>query len=297
MAWLLLATGVLSVGAAAILIRVAEAPALTLSFWRTFLGGIALLVVVLTQGRPLPRGGALVRALVAGALLGAHFWLWIASLERTSVAASVVLVCLQPVFVTIFAFVLFRERTGWRAVLGIAVALGGTALIALDVPPTGGSESTAGNLLALAGAAAIAAYVLVGRRIAGEVDVIAYSATVSLAAAGSLLVPLLLSDRPLPATSTSWGWVVLLALGPQLVGHTALNAALARLPASIVSGSILGEPVIATGLAWVFLDERPGARTFIGSAVVLVGLFLLVAPRSPTSSTGSTGSTGDGVSP
>lgn len=279
MPYVLLATGVLSVGAAAILVRLADAPALSLSFWRTLFGGLALLVVVVALRRPLPRGEPLARALVAGALLGAHFWLWIASLDKTSVAASVVLVCLQPVFVTLFAFVLFRERTGWGAALGIAVALVGTGLIALDVPANVGghaAERTLGNLLALAGAVAIAAYVLVGRRTAHKVDVLAYSATVSLAAAAALLVPLLLSAQPLPATPSSWGWVLALALGPQLVGHTALNAALARLPASIVSGSILGEPVIATALAWIFLEERPGPLTLAGSVVVLAGLFLLL---------------------
>jgi drug/metabolite transporter (DMT)-like permease len=279
-AYVLLAVGVLSVGAAAILIRLAAAPPLVVSFWRTAIGGAALLVVVKAMGRPMPSGPHLARALVAGVLLGAHFWLWIASLDETSVAASVVLVCLQPVFVSILAFVFLRERTPLVASAGIVVALAGTALIALDgaAGAAGGNHPLLGDALALGGAVAIAVYVLVGRRSAGHTDVMGYSAAVSLAAAASLAVPLVVTQRvaPFPPTASSWLWVGALALGPQLVGHTALNAALARLPAPVVSGSILGEPIIATGLAWLFLDEKPGLQTLAGSAVVLAGLWLLL---------------------
>jgi drug/metabolite transporter (DMT)-like permease len=288
LAFVWLAVGVFSVGAAAILIRKAESPALVVSFWRTLVGGGTLFVVVALLRRPLPRGAQLRRALAAGALLGAHFWLWIESLDHTTVAASVVLVCLQPVFVVILSRALLGEHTPRLAGLGILVALAGTVLIALDVPTAGTSPLTGemtffGNGLALAGAVAIALYVLVGRRRATDaapIDVLAYSSVVSLVASATLLVPLLVfAPAPTPASATAWLWIVALALGPQLVGHTALNTALASLPASVVSGAILGEPVIATALAWGVLDEKPSAMTLVGGGVVLAGLALLVRAR------------------
>ncbi len=296
--YLLLGVGVLSVGAAAILIREAHAPTLVIAFWRTVLGGSALALVVAARqrlgprsaggadARPppgIPRGEHLRRAVIAGLLLGVHFWSWIASLEKTSVAASVVLVCTQPIFVALLAHVVLRERTPRLGLVGIAVAFAGAALIAKDA--TGGSDDLGGDALALVGAVAIAVYVLVGRRSAGKVDVMAYSATVSLVAAASLAVPLVLSSASpaaaLPPTPSSWFWVCSLALGPQLIGHTALNAALARLPAPVVSGSILGEPVISTALAWLVLDEIPGVFTLAGSAVVLTGLVVLLWATRP----------------
>ena len=157
---ILLALGVISVGAAAILIRLADAPALAVSFWRTLIGGLALFVVVKAMGRPLPRGEHLKRAIAAGVLLGAHFWLWIASLDYTSVAASVGLVCLQPVFVVVLARVFLAEATARVVVIGILVALSGTVLIALDHDETAGGGSTSsstallGDGLALLGAVA-----------------------------------------------------------------------------------------------------------------------------------------------
>lgn len=282
-----LALGVLSVGAAAILIRKADSPALVVSFWRTLIGGLALLAVVAALRRPLPRGVHMKRALGAGALLGAHFWLWIESLDHTTVAASVVLVCLQPVFVVILARLLLSETTPRIAVIGIAVALAGTIPIALDAPDTGRHASNAlfGDALALTGAVAIALYVIVGRRRSSEanappVDILAYSAVVSLVASLTLLVPLFIFAPALaPTNDVAWFWVLALALGPQVIGHTALNAALARLPASIVSGAILGEPVIATALAWLFLDEKPGLLTIAGSATTLVGLAMILRAR------------------
>ena len=290
--YVLLAVGVASVGAAAILIREAHAAALAVAFWRTLLGGLALTVVVVLRGAPWPRGDHLRSAAIAGVLLGVHFWSWIASLAMTSVAASVVLVCTQPIFVSLLAWLVLKEKTPALGVVGIAVAFAGAALIAFDASATSspghGGTDLAGDALALLGAVAIALYVLVGRKTGGHVDVMAYSATVSLGAAASLAVPLLatswsstrgLADA-LPPSSTSWLWIAALAFGPQLIGHTALNAALARLPASLVSGAILGEPVIATALAWAFLAETPGAWTLVGSAVVLAGLVLLL--RAPT---------------
>lgn len=287
LAYVWLALGVLSVGAAAILIRKAESPALVVSFWRTLLGGVALFLVVTVLRRPLPRGMHMKRSLAAGALLGAHFWLWIESLDHTTVAASVVLVCLQPVFVVILARLLLKESTPRLAMIGIAVALGGTIPIALDSPDTGAHANNAlfGDALALAGAVAIALYVIVGRRRSSEandppVDIFSYSAVVNVVASLTLLAPLLVfSPAFMPTNDVAWFWVLTLALGPQVIGHTALNAALARLPASIVSGAILGEPVIATALAWVFLDEKPGMLTLGGSAITLVGLAMILRAK------------------
>ena len=111
-------------------------------------------------------------------------------------------------------------------------------------------------------------------------DVLSTSAVVTSTAALVLLPVCLLAGAPLvPSSSSQAGWLLILALGPQVIGHTALNAALKRLPAAVVSGSILGEPVIASALAFVILDEQPGPRTAIGAVITLCGLVLLLRKR------------------
>jgi len=280
-----LVVAVVSVGAAAVLVRLAGAPALTTSFFRLAVGGAVLVVGALWHRQMGPRPDAaplsLPHVFGAGVLLALHFALWIASLSRTTVAASVVLVCLQPVFVALLAWGLLRERIARPVAAGIAVAFGGAALIALDGNAERGATAVdplAGNLLALGGAVAIALYVLVLR--AQRSDILTTSAAVTTTAALVLWPVCLSAGAPLQPTSPSQaGWLLALALGPQVIGHTALNAALQRMPAAIVSGSILGEPVIASALAWVVLDERPGAATMAGSLVTLAGLTLLLRPR------------------
>ncbi len=284
---MLLATGVVSVGAAAILIRLAAAHPLTTTFLRLAVGGAVLIGAAVVTRRAFPTGPELRRAVVAGLLLCAHFALWIGSLGFTTVTASVVLVCLQPVFVAVLARVFLGEQTAGVVVAGIATALAGALLIATDAATdattgAGGgvatglaSSPTTGNLLALGGAVAIALYVLVLRRQRG--DVLATSAVVTSTAALASLPLCLMAGAPLwPSSSTQGFWLLALALGPQVIGHTALNAALKRLPAAVVSGAILGEPVIASGLAFLVLDEQPGWQTAVGAAVTLAGLVLLL---------------------
>jgi drug/metabolite transporter (DMT)-like permease len=281
----LLAIGVLSVGAAAILVRLANVHPLTASWVRLSVGGAVLLAITLGQRRPLPHGPDLRRAVVAGVLLAAHFGLWIGSLSFTTVTASVVLVCLQPVFVVVGGALLLRESLRAHTVLGIAVAMAGALLIATDIDSAAvvavGSDPVLGNSMALAGAVAIAAYVLALRGQTG--DVLATSAVITCTAALTVLPVAIAVGAPLwPADATSAWWLLALALGPQVIGHTALNAALRRLPAAVVSGSILGEPVIASALAFMVLGEHAGWPTIAGSVVTLVGVLILNSRQQPT---------------
>ena len=86
------AVGVIAVSAAAIFIRLADAPPLAIAFWRNALGVVLLLPVALARREAFPRGWALWIGVASGVALGTHFGFWISSLDYTSVAASVVLV-------------------------------------------------------------------------------------------------------------------------------------------------------------------------------------------------------------
>jgi drug/metabolite transporter (DMT)-like permease len=270
------AAGVLAVSAAAIFIRLAEAPAVAVAFWRCTLGAALLLPPALVRRERFPRGKTLYIGLASGVALGAHFGFWISSLDYTSVAASVVLVSTQPVFVAILAYLLFGERTSPLSFVGILVALAGTAVIAGD--GSVGSAAIFGNVLALVGAITVAVYVLIGRSSrTGGVGVLPYSIVVYSAAALTLLGAALLLDARLWGYSgKTWFWLWAITLGPQIMGHTVFNWALRYVEASIVSGTILAEPVVSALLAWLILAEKPGLPTILGGTVVLAGVFLLL---------------------
>jgi len=270
---------VLAVSAAAIFIRLAEAPAIAVAFWRCALGAALLLPPALVRRERFPRGQDLWVGIASGVALGAHFGFWISSLDHTSVAASVVLVSTQPVFVAILAYLIFGERTSPLSFAGILAALVGTAVIAGD--DSVGSAALLGNALALAGAVTVAVYVLIGRSArTGGIGVLPYSVVVYSAAALALLpVALVLDVRLWGYSGETWFWLWAITLGPQLMGHTVFNWALRYVEASVISGTILAEPVISALLAWLILAEKPGLPTILGGCVVLLGLFFLLRGR------------------
>ena len=271
-----IAVGVLAVSAAAIFIRLADAPALAIAFWRNALGALVLLPLALYRREAFPQGRVLRVGIASGVALGAHFGLWISSLDYTSVAASVVLVCTQPVFVVILAYLVFGERTSPLSFFGIMISLGGTVVIASDVSV--GSATFFGNTLALLGAIAAAVYVLIGRSLRTTgVGVLPYSIVVYASASATLVPAALYQGVSLWGYSgETWFWMWIVTLGPQILGHTVFNWALRYVEASIVSGTILAEPVVSALLAWLILSEKPGLATLLGGAIILLGLFLLL---------------------
>jgi drug/metabolite transporter (DMT)-like permease len=270
------AVGVLAVSAAAIFIRLAETPALAVALWRNALGVLVLLPIAFYRRDGFPQGRGLLVGVASGVALGAHFGFWISSLDYTSVAASVVLVCTQPVFVAILAYLVFGERTSSLSLFGILVALAGTVVIASD--GSVGAATFFGNMLAVIGAITVAIYVLIGRSLRTTgVGVLPYSIVVYASATATLAPAALYAGAPLWGYSgETWFWLFALTLGPQILGHTVLNWALRYVQASIISGTILAEPVVSALLAWMVLSERPGFATILGGAVVLLGLFLLL---------------------
>jgi len=270
------AVGVLAVSAVAIFIRLADAPALAIALWRNALGVLVLLPIAFYRREAFPRGRALLVGVASGVALGAHFGFWISSLDYTSVAASVVLVCTQPVFVAILAYLVFGERTSSLSFFGILVALAGTAVIASD--RSVGSATFFGNTLAVIGAITVAVYVLIGRSLRTTgVGVLPYSIVVYASASATLATAALYAEAPLWGYSgETWFWLFAVTLGPQILGHTVLNWALRYVEASIVSGTILAEPVVSALLAWLIFSEKPGLLTLLGGTVVLLGLYLLL---------------------
>ena len=268
--------GILAVSASAIFIRLADAPALSVAFWRCALGVAVLAPFALSQREKLPRGRPMWLLVLSGVMLGAHFGFWISSLSYTSVAASVVLVCIAPVFVAILAFLVLGERTSPLSVFGILIAIVGCVFIATD--GSAGSSALLGNVLAVLGAITVAAHLLIGRasRTSGT-GVLNYSVIAYSAAGLALLPAVLISGAPLWGFSgTTWFWLAVITIGPQILGHTVLNWALRYVEATIISGSVLAEPVIAALLAWLILSEKPGVATAVGGVVVLLGLTFLL---------------------
>jgi drug/metabolite transporter (DMT)-like permease len=214
-------------------------------------------------------------ALAAGGLLLAvHFLAWIASLQLTSVASSVVLVSTHPLWVAAWGAASGRERPGPRQLGAVTLCLAGTAVLA--VGDAGASpDSLTGDLLALLGALAFAGYLLLGKGLRSRLPTVPYAVAVYGVAALALLAALpALGDRLGPYPPQLWLLFVALAVVPTIGGHTLMNWALAYLPATAVSLAMLAEPVGASLLAWWLLGQPPTAADALGGFLVLLGIGL-----------------------
>lgn len=270
-----LVVGVLSASFAAIFIRLADAPPLVIAAYRLSLASLILAPVVLMRcrqdlARLTTRRLALMVA--SGVFLALHFALWISSLSYTTVASSVVLVTMNPVFVAVASYLLFREPVGRRVFLGVGICLGGALLIGYGDRALG-EGTVLGNVLAFLGALAIAGYFLIGRAVRRGLGVLGYAFVVYVSAAIFLVVAVLVWGYPMVGYSReTYVMCLLLALVPQLLGHMSLNWALRFVPATMITVAILGEPVAATGWARLILGEVPTVSQVVGGVLILGGV-------------------------
>lgn len=139
-----------------------------------------------------------------------------------------------------------------------------------------------GDLLALLGAMAAAGYFLIGRQLRARLSLLAYVFPVYSTAALALLAAVGLGGAGVaPESPKVWLWLLLLAIGPQILGHSSLNWALRYLSATFVTIAVLGEAVGATLLAWWLLEEAPSAWSLVGGALVLSGIALASHAERP----------------
>jgi len=273
--------GIAAVSSASILIRFAqrEAPSLVIATARLTLASLILAPLALTryraEYRQLTRADGWL-AVFSGIFLALHFATWISSLEYTTVASSVVLVSASPLFVAIASWLFLREKAGRPVILGLGVALAGGVIVGLT--DRGGVMRNAllGDVLALGGALAVTGYWIIGRRLRARLSLVPYIAIVYGTAAVTLVLMTGVAQQTLVGYSPSvYLCFLLLALGPQLLGHSSFNWALAHLPATFVSVATLGEPIGSTILAYLILRETPTPLKIVGAALILVGIIIV----------------------
>ncbi len=275
-----LSLGIVAISFASIWIRMAQAegvPTLTIAAWRLIFASAVLLPYAWATRRDEMRSFSRreVGLLVAsGLFLGLHFATWIASLGYTSVASSVVLVSMGPLFVGLGSWLFLRERPSLLMAAGILLAAVGSVIISWGDFGQG-QDQLLGDLLALAGAVMVAGYLMIGRRVRGHCSLTAYIAPVYGVAMLTLLAIVLVGRRPMFGFSlAAYGWMLALGLVPQLIGHSTLNWALRHLSATFVAIVTLAEPIGSGLLAYLLLGEAVTWTTAAGGFLTLVGIYI-----------------------
>jgi len=271
--YLLLPIGIVAISTASIFIKLCDAPVFAIASYRMILASLILVPFACYKKpwRGWERKG-IKWFLLSGLFLSLHFAFWIASLKYTSVASSVVLVTTHPILVGIGGWLFLKERIGMNLVAGITLSVLGCGLVSSgDLSLSKGA--LIGDGFALLGAIAASGYFLLGRKLRKDQDLFAYIFPV-YSTAGLILVflTLVFQEPFFGYSSTTYAYLFLLALIPQLIGHTTFNWALKYLPASMVAIAILGEPIGSTILAYLILKEGLTTWKILGEILILSGI-------------------------
>jgi drug/metabolite transporter (DMT)-like permease len=273
--WVAVCIGVVAASTSAVLVRYATGiEPLAIAFWRCAAGAAALAPFAWKRLHAVD-GRKMRLPLVAGAFLAVHFASWISSIRLTSIASSVLLVSTTPVFIAVAAWAIQHETFARSTWVGIAVALAGTALIGGgDV----GGSSLLGDFLAIVGAAAAGGYFMAGQLARRDLGILEY-ATITYATSALLLLAACLGGGvPLTGYAAKPWWALAgLIVGPQLLGHTGINFALKAIDPTTVSVIVMAEPVLATALAFILLNETPSLLVLPGGVAILFGIYLVTS--------------------
>lgn len=225
------------------------------------------------------KGRQLRPAVLAGVIYAVHFGAWVSSLTLTTVASSVTLVTTTPLLLGFVGLVTGKDRPDRKLWIALGVAAAGLTLIGWqDLHAT--PDALAGDALAFLGAVAIAAYMLVVRSQGDGLDIWAFSGIATAVGAVALAVTAALAGIPFEAASTeALGYLVLAAVIPQLLGHNLITWVLRHVRPSTVAMAILGEPIGAALIAWLWLGEAVGPAAAFGCAVTLVAVGIAVWER------------------
>jgi len=276
--------GVISVSASAILVKLASGvPAAIIANYRLLLAVIIMAPYVLIKHRhqfigikrrdwPL--------SIVSGVFLALHFILWFESLNYTSVASSVVLVTLQPVFAFLGTYILFQERFSSGVIISVIITLFGSFIISWEDFQIRGL-ALVGDLLAIGGAIAVTAYFLCGQQLRRSLSLMTYTFIVyGISSLTLIIYNVILSNSFTGYNGKHWLIFLALAIFPTFFGHTLFNWALKWLSTSTISMAIVFEPIGATILAYFILGEAVTYSQWLGGTVVIFGLFLFVMSTS-----------------
>jgi len=273
-----LTVAVIAISWASILILLSGAQPVAVAFWRSAIAAVALTPLFIIERENVAyalRSNEVLLVIVGGVALAIHFMTWIESLYLTTVAASTTLVSTYPIF-TLIMDRLIGERVGRQAIIGTLTAFLGVVLI--TAPEFFISlKALVGDLLALIGAVAGAVYFMIGRVVRVKVSLATYTVPVyGVSALATLITGLFLHTRFWPYPLYTWFYIVMIVLGPMLLGHTLLNYTLRYSRAITVTTSTLGEPIGATLLALLIFRQIPQPLTVVGMVVTLLGIYMVI---------------------
>ena len=279
MPYVAIAIGVISVSLSAIFVKLSSAESAVIAFYRMLFSVLIMSPVFLLKYKSelkLLQKRDWIFSIVAGVFLAFHFILWFESLNYTSVASSTVLVTLQPIFAFIGTYLFFKEKVAFQSIVAVIVAIGGSLLISWGDFRVSG-DALYGDVLALIACAFITGYLLFGQDVRKRLSLMTYTMVVYSVSTITLFFYVLFMGQSFgPYESTDWLLFVMLAIVPNLLGHTLFNWSLKWVSTNTISIAILFEPVGAAILAFFIFNENLSLSQVIGGIIVILGILMFV---------------------
>ena len=279
MPYVAIAIGVISVSLSAIFVKLSSAESAVIAFYRMLFSVLVMSPVFLLKYKgelKLLQKRDWLFSIVAGLFLAFHFILWFESLNYTSVASSTVLVTLQPIFAFIGTYLFFKEKVAFQSIVAVIVAISGSLLISWGDFRVSGA-ALYGDGLALIACAFITGYLLFGQDVRKRLSLMTYTMVVYSVSTITLFFYVLFMGQSFgPYESTDWLLFVMLAIVPNLLGHTLFNWSLKWVSTNAISIAILFEPVGAAILAFFIFNEKLILSQVIGGIIVILGILMFV---------------------
>lgn len=259
----------------------ADVGGVVLSFWRLWMASGILAVVALVTHR-WPSWSDIKDSLISGVLFGLNLCIFFITLQYTSIAIALIIGALTPVVTFPVAVKFMGEHLTRVKVACSVLAIAGVAVAVLTAPSVGGGTTKPiGYVWAVASLLVWSLYLLQTKRVRARVETVRYLLSVCMIATVtvSVIVLVLRSDIG-RVQGAGWLWIALLAIGPGIAGHGLVAWAQPRVDASVTSLLIQFEPVGASIVAWIVLDERVSLAQGIAMLVVVAALGVLAYRES-----------------
>jgi len=275
-----LTISIIAISFSAIFVKWSDAPASILSMYRMWLASLLMVPIVWNKRNEFKN---IVKKdwlflFFSGVFLALHFVLWFGSLKLTTVASSTIILALQPIVSLLGGFLLFKERTTMSALMTMGIAIIGAMMIGWGDFGVS-NDAIMGDLLSFFSVISVVGYLLIGQSIVKKVSHWLYSFCVFFSAAIVLTIYNVSTGVSLTGyPAKEWGIFLLLATVPT-VSHVINNWLLNYVNATTISMSILGEPVGATVLAVILLNEHLVTWQIVGGVLVLLGVFFFLSQK------------------
>ena len=262
--YVILFIGLLAISSSPVIARLLPlVPAAIIAFWRMTFASAMLwgYSSIRPQESIAPKNIKLVIA--AGFLLAMHFIFWFSALKLTSIANTTVLGIVAPAFTLLFERLWYKRKLSWITTTALLIILvGGIGL---------------GNIMAILSAIFLGSVFIIGAKVRKSTPVITYTRMVYTVSAIVLLASSLVLDNPLTGYSiNNYFWLFMLGLVPTLIGHTAFSYSVKFVSPTVIAAFPLGEPIIASYLAWLLFAESVPFYVLGGGLIVFIGMIILI---------------------